>query len=45
MKINLRYLPNRLTRKDRKKQTKELMKSRSLYRKGVYHPRPKNVSC
>jgi hypothetical protein len=42
MKINLRYLPNRLTRKDRKKQTKELMKSRSLYRKGVYHPRLKS---
>jgi hypothetical protein len=41
MKINLRYLPNRLTRKDRKKQSKELMKSRNLYRKGVYHSRPK----
>ena len=37
MKINLRYLPNRLTRKDRKKQGKELMKSRHLYRKGIYH--------
>jgi hypothetical protein len=41
MKINLRYLPKRLTQKDRKKQSKELMKSRSLYRKGVYHSRPK----
>ena len=41
MKINLRYLPKRLTRKDRTKQGKELMKSRRLYRKGIYHSRPK----
>jgi len=41
MKINVRYLPMRLTRKDRKKQGKELMKSRRLYKKGIYHPRPK----
>lgn len=41
MKINLRYLPRRLTRKDRTKQGKELIKSRRLYRKGVYHYRPK----
>ena len=41
MKINLRYLPKRLTRKDRRKQGKELMKSRRLYRKGIYHSRPK----
>lgn len=41
MKINLRYLPKRLTRKDRKKQGKELMKSRRLYKKGIYHSRPK----
>jgi hypothetical protein len=41
MKINLRYLPNRLTRKDRKSQAKELMSSRRLYRKGIYHSRPK----
>jgi hypothetical protein len=41
MKINLRYLPKRLTCKDKKKQGKELMKSRSLYRKGIYHSRPK----
>jgi len=44
MKINLRYLPKRLTRKDRKKQGKELMKSRSLYKKGIYHSRPKVAS-
>jgi Family of unknown function (DUF5824) len=40
MKINLRYLPKRLTRKDKKKQGKELMKSRQLYKKGIYHSRP-----
>ena len=31
----------RLTRKDRKKQGKELIKSRRLYKKGIYHSRPK----
>lgn len=41
MKINLRYLPKRLTRKDRKKQSKELIKSRRLYKKGIYHSRQK----
>jgi hypothetical protein len=41
MKINLRYLPKRLTRKDRKTQGKELIKSRRLYKKGVYYSRPK----
>lgn len=41
MKINLRYLPMRLTRKDRKKQGKQLMKSRRLYKKGIYYSRPK----
>jgi hypothetical protein len=41
MKINLRYLPKRLTRKDRKSQSKELIKSRRLYKKGIYHSRPK----
>ena len=44
MKINLRYLPKRLTRKDRKKQGKELMKSRTLYKKGIYHTRRKVAS-
>lgn len=41
MKINIRYLPNRLTRKDRKKQAQSLMKSRRLYKKGIYYSRPK----
>jgi len=44
MKINLRYLPKRLTRKDRKKQGKELLKSRRLYKKGIYHSRAKVAS-
>lgn len=44
MKINLRYLPKRLTRKDREKQGRQLMKSRRLYKKGIYHARPKVAS-
>jgi len=44
MKITLRYLPKRLTIKDKKRQGKELMKSRRLYRKGIYHSRPKVTS-
>lgn len=44
MKINLRYLPKRLTRKDRKRQGRELMRSRRLYKKGIYHSRPKVTS-
>jgi hypothetical protein len=39
MKINLRYLPKKLTKKDRKKQAKMLMKSRRLYKKGIYYTR------
>lgn len=39
MKINLRYLPKRLSRKDKSKQSKMLMKSRRLYKKGVYYTR------
>jgi len=42
MKITLRYLPKRLTRKDKKNQKKELLKSRRLYKKGIYYTR-KNV--
>jgi hypothetical protein len=40
MKINLKYLPNMLTRKERKSQGKQLLKSRRLYKKGLYHSRP-----
>lgn len=38
-KINLRYLPKRLTRKDKKTQYRMLMKSRRLYKKGKYFTR------
>lgn len=41
MKINLRYLPKRLSRKDTKTQAKMLMKSRRLYKKGKYFTRKK----
>jgi len=41
MKINKRYLPKSLTQKDRKKQGKELIKSKKLYKKGIYYSRPK----
>jgi hypothetical protein len=43
MKINLRYLPKYLSRSDKVKQGKELIKSRKLYKKCIYHTR-KNVS-
>ena len=39
MKINLRYLPKRLTKKDRKAQSKMLLKSRRLYKKGRFYTR------
>ena len=39
MKINLRYLPKRLSRKDKSSQSKMLMKSRRLYKKGLYYTR------
>jgi hypothetical protein len=35
----LRYLPRRLTKKDRKLESKMLMKSRRLYKKGIYYTR------
>ena len=38
-RVSLRYLPKRLTQKDRKKVSKMLMKSRRLYKKGVYYTR------
>jgi hypothetical protein len=42
MKINLKYLPKKLTKKDKIKQKNLLMKSRKLYKKGLYFTR-KNV--
>ena len=35
--INLRYLPKKLTVKDRKKQSQMLLKSRRLYKKNKYY--------
>ena len=37
--VNLRYLPKRLTKKDKKIQYGMLMKSRRLYKKGTYFTR------
>ena len=43
IKVPIRYLPNNLTRNDKKKQIKMLMKSRKLYKKQKYYTR-KTVS-
>jgi len=40
--VNLRYLPKRLSKKDTIKQRKMLLKSKKLYKKGIYYTR-KNV--
>jgi len=39
MKIPIRYLPNRLTKKDRKKQLGMIIKSKKLYKKNKYFTR------
>jgi hypothetical protein len=39
MKIPIRYLPKRLTRKDKSKQIRMLMRSRRLYKKNKYYTR------
>ena len=36
-----RYVPRNLTRRDKKKQSKELNKSRKMYKSGKYHTRKK----
>lgn len=38
-KVPLRYLPRRLTIKDKKKQSRMLIKSQKLYKKGIYYTR------
>jgi hypothetical protein len=38
-KISLRYLPKRLSYKDKKKQSKMLLKSKKMYKKGKYYTR------
>jgi hypothetical protein len=44
MKIPLRYVPTRLTRKDRKRQLNMLTKSRKLYKQHKYFTRKKVAS-
>ena len=39
--FSLRYLPKRLTRKDRKKQASMIRKSRRLYKRGSFYTRKK----
>ena len=39
--IPLRYIPNRLSKKDKKIQKKELLRSRKAYKKGKYYTRKK----
>lgn len=41
MKINKRYLPNRLTKKDRGVQARMLLKSKKMYKKGLFYTRKK----
>ena len=43
IKFPMRYLPKKLTKKDKQKQYKMLMKSKNLYKKHKYYTR-KNVS-
>jgi DNA-binding Xre family transcriptional regulator len=44
MKINQRYVPKVLTKKDKKSQYRELLKSRRLYKKGQFYTRRKMSS-
>ena len=44
VRIPLRYLPSRLTRKDRNKQVRSLARSRKAYKVGKYYQRPKIAS-
>ena len=41
MLIPVRYVPKRLSKKDRKKQSRMLKKSRKDYKKGKYYTRKK----
>jgi hypothetical protein len=40
MSIPIRYLPISLSRNDTKKQKKNILKSRKLYKRGIYYQRP-----
>jgi len=44
MKLNLRYIPKSLKKKDKQRQKRELIKSRRLYKKGSYYTRRKMSS-
>jgi len=44
VRVPLRYLPFRLTRKDRAKQVRSLARSRKAYKVGKYYQRPKIAS-
>jgi hypothetical protein len=44
MKTIVRYIPKRLTKKDKQRQKRELLKSRRLYKKGQYYTRRKMTS-
>ena len=41
MKIPIRYLPNKLTKKDKKKQVNMIIKSKKLYKQNKYYTRSK----
>ena len=41
LKVPIRYIPKRLSRKDKKKQSRMLKKSRRDYKKGKYYTRKK----
>jgi DNA-binding Xre family transcriptional regulator len=43
-KVPIRYLPKVLSKKDKKKTARELRKSRTLYKKGIYYNRKKVAS-
>jgi hypothetical protein len=38
--IPIRYLPNKLTKKDKARQAYRLKKSRKMYKKGIFYKRP-----
>lgn len=44
LKVNVRYLPKRLSSKDKQRQIQMLQKSRRLYKKGQYYTRKKVAS-
>ena len=41
MKIPIRYLPNKLSKKDKKKQVNMIIKSKKLYKQNKYYTRSK----